>query len=160
MYLDGDRDLPSLVGTGTEDYIGTGWGQGAFATPHLGCLIADKGRGLYAFYRYHVPDPIYFETDCRVTIQAIGGYTRDGVRKLVSAGADLKPISVDPGPKFIPLFDQSDPLTLEMESFPDGWVNFWRRDDFSSTAYFYLDHPANALGVRNLEDRVSNLPSA
>jgi hypothetical protein len=27
MYLDGDTDLPTLVGTGTEDYIGTAWGQ-------------------------------------------------------------------------------------------------------------------------------------
>ncbi|MBK7710861.1 MAG: DUF2961 domain-containing protein [Bacteroidales bacterium] len=27
IYLDGDRGNPTLVGTGTEDYIGSGWGQ-------------------------------------------------------------------------------------------------------------------------------------
>lgn len=159
MYLDGDGDLPSLVGTGTEDYIGTGWGQGAFANAYQGCLIADKARGLYVFYRYHIPDPIYFETDCRVTLQAIGGSTRDEVRELVENGAELIPVSVDPGPEFLPLFDQSEPLTLETDAFPNGWVNFWRRDDFSSTAYFYLSHPANKLGVPGLEARMANLPS-
>ncbi len=30
IYIDGDKACPSLVGTGTEDYIGTGWGQGTF----------------------------------------------------------------------------------------------------------------------------------
>ena len=28
VYLDGDTDHPTLQGTGTEDYIGSGWGQG------------------------------------------------------------------------------------------------------------------------------------
>jgi hypothetical protein len=28
MYLDGDKNLPTIVGTGTEDYISTAWGQG------------------------------------------------------------------------------------------------------------------------------------
>src|SRR5689334_15514685 len=31
IYLDGDRERPTLNGTGTEDYIGTGYGQGAYA---------------------------------------------------------------------------------------------------------------------------------
>ena len=30
IYLDGDRELPTLVGTGTEDYVGTAWGQGEY----------------------------------------------------------------------------------------------------------------------------------
>jgi hypothetical protein len=30
IYLDGDRDFPTLSGTGAEDYIGTAWGQGKF----------------------------------------------------------------------------------------------------------------------------------
>lgn len=41
MYLDGDGDLATLVGTGTEDYIGTAWGQGKFINRYTGCLVAD-----------------------------------------------------------------------------------------------------------------------
>ena len=49
MYVDGDRDLPTIVGTGTEDYIGTGWGEGQFHTRYQGSLIADGKRGQYGF---------------------------------------------------------------------------------------------------------------
>lgn len=157
-YLDGDADHPSLVGTGTEDYIGSGWGQGTYAQAFQGSLVADSKAGHYCFYRYHVPDPVFFESACRVTIQDIGGTFRDGVRKLKAAGAELKPISVDTGPEFIRIFERRDWLDVDMPEFPDGWVNFWRRDDFSSTAYFYLDKPTNGLPVRTLKDRTEALP--
>ena len=35
VYLDGDKENPTLVGTGTEDYIGSGWGQGEYASTVL-----------------------------------------------------------------------------------------------------------------------------
>ena len=38
VYLDGDKEYPTLVGSGTEDYIGTAWGQGQFSTNTTGCL--------------------------------------------------------------------------------------------------------------------------
>ncbi len=60
MYLDGDKDYPTLVGSGTEDYIGTAWGQGQFSTRSTGCLVADSKNLQWSFYRYHVIDPIYF----------------------------------------------------------------------------------------------------
>ena len=41
VYLDGDRELPTLNGTGTEDYIGTGYGQGAYSQLYQGCPVAD-----------------------------------------------------------------------------------------------------------------------
>ena len=72
VYLDGDQQLPTLNGTGTEDYIGTGWGQGSYAQRYQGCLVADQEHMQYCFYRYHVPDPIYFRKEARVTIQQIG----------------------------------------------------------------------------------------
>jgi len=37
------------------------------------------------------------------------------------------------------LFDN--PMPLDDPNFPDGWVNFYRQDDVSSVAYFYLDRP-------------------
>ena len=51
VFLDGDTDFPTLVGTGTEDYIGTGWGQGIFNHRFQGCLIADREKHEWAFYR-------------------------------------------------------------------------------------------------------------
>src|SRR5579863_2834867 len=69
IYLDGDTDHPTLCGTGTEDYVGTGWGLGAYSHRYQGCPLADSARSRYAFYRYHVPDPIYFHSDIRVTCQ-------------------------------------------------------------------------------------------
>ncbi len=148
VFLDDDTDQPSLVGTGTEDYIGTGWGQGTFIQPFQGSLIADAKERTFCFYRFHVPDPVYFDSACRVTIQNLGGTFRDGVRKLIAAGAELKPVSVDTGPEFIRLFELAEPMDISSDKFPDGWVNFWRRDDFSATAYFYLDRPTNGLKAR------------
>lgn len=72
IYLDGDRDLPTLAGTGTEDYIGTGYGQGAYSHLYQGAPIADQDKRRYAFYRLHVNDPVYFRKEVRVTIQQIG----------------------------------------------------------------------------------------
>ena len=46
IYLDGDSDLPTLNGTGTEDYIGTGWGQGLFTHLYQGCLVAAQSSRL------------------------------------------------------------------------------------------------------------------
>ena len=53
MYLDHDSTYPTLSGTGTEDYIGTGWGQGQYAHLWHGCPIADHARMQYSFYRLH-----------------------------------------------------------------------------------------------------------
>ncbi|HEY5465849.1 MAG TPA: glycoside hydrolase family 172 protein, partial [Clostridia bacterium] len=37
-WLDGDGEFPSLIGTGAEDYLGTGWGLGEFRHRYQGCL--------------------------------------------------------------------------------------------------------------------------
>ncbi len=50
VYLDGDEALPTLCGTGTEDYIGTAWGQGQYAHLYQGCHIADHQNMQFAFY--------------------------------------------------------------------------------------------------------------
>ncbi len=84
MYLDGDSEHPTLVGTGTEDYIGTGWGQGTFVNRFQGSLVSDKAANQYTFYRYHIPDPVYFHRDLRVTIQQIGGDTKAHITELLN----------------------------------------------------------------------------
>ncbi len=85
FYLDGDQDWPTVCGTGTEDYFGGAWnfehpeGQyGVYSTPYLGLPQVILPDGLYhsqprfGMYRWHVPDPIRFGQNLRVTIQALG----------------------------------------------------------------------------------------
>lgn len=78
VYRDGDTDLPTICGTGLEDYVGTAWGMAAHTAPYAGVPLdvrepGSRGNPDYVgFYRWHLPDPIIFERDLRVTIQQIG----------------------------------------------------------------------------------------
>ncbi|WP_153798562.1 glycoside hydrolase family 172 protein [Foetidibacter luteolus] len=145
MFIDGDSKLPTINGTGTEDYIGTGWGQGAYNHLYQGCTVADEKTKQYCFYRFHVPDEIYFETDFKATIQKIGGGDYGQVKELQQKGVKLIPVSVATDTGFVRLFEVNPPLSLQDSNFPKGWVNFYRIDDYSATAYFYLDKPVSNL---------------
>ena len=143
----GDETYPTLCGTGTEDYIGTGWGQGYYAQRTQGCLIADSKAGQWAFYRYHVDDPVFFEPSCRVSIQTIGGTDKAKVIGMIDVGIPVIPVTVDtakPG-GFTRLMDLAKPVDLHSPELPEGWCNFWRQDDWCSTAYFYLNSPGGQL---------------
>jgi hypothetical protein len=129
IYLDGDTSLPTLNGTGTEDYIATGYGQGAYSQPHHGCPLADREAMRYGFYRYHVPDPVYFRKDVRVTVQQIGYFGTEEMGPMQVSGERF----VVAGPGRVPL-DLTKPNQL-----------FEREDDWSAVAYFYLDRPENGL---------------
>ncbi|RAW00824.1 glycoside hydrolase family 172 protein [Pseudochryseolinea flava] len=154
IYLDGDGELPTLNGTGTEDYIGTAWGQGAYNHLYQGCLVADEANRQWSFYRYHVPDPVYFQKDCQVTIQLMGGDMMPKVRSYVEKGAKLIPVTVH-GKDFIKLLEQNPIPQITDKNFPDGWTNFYRSDDVSATGYFYLDKPFTSLPpLPPVEERV------
>ncbi|MDR3269696.1 MAG: DUF2961 domain-containing protein [Tannerella sp.] len=145
FYLDGDTDYPTLCGTGTEDYIGTGWGQGRYVNRYQGCLIADPQNRMWTFYRFHVPDPVFFHTSCRVTLQQIGGSDYENVLALHQAGAALIPVTINLVEKgLLHLLDKEPSFSIDNPGFQASgrWVNFYRQDDLSSTAYFYLDKPA------------------
>ena len=164
VYLNGDDDFPTLVGTGTEDFIGTAWGQGEFSHRYQGCLVADREKDQWAFYRFHVKDPVYFAEGCRVTIQQIGGNEKAKVIELEQSGVPLVPISIHQAPMFVKLLEMSPVPELTDPSLPDGWTNFYRVDDVSATAYFYIDKPVTSLpalapvGVRTagLEDSAND----
>ena len=87
FYLDGDGDYPTICGTGTEDYFcgsynfdlgAANGGYREFTTPYSGLPQVLRPDGLYqsqtrfGMYRWHVMDPVRFEEDLRVTIQALG----------------------------------------------------------------------------------------
>jgi hypothetical protein len=158
IFLDGDRDFPTLAGTGTEDYIGTGWGQGAYSNTYSGCTIADDKNKQWTFYRYHVPDPVFFKQQCRVTLQQIGGESKTFVAGLQQAGVPLIPVTIDAGGILHHLYQKDSIVALNKPGLPDGWVNYYRSDDVSAVAYFYLDKPANRLPpLAPLSLRTANL---
>ena len=85
FYMDGDKDYPTICGTGTEDYFGGAWNfeepvgvYKTYSTPFLGMHQHVGGDGQikqgrrFGMYRWHIMDPIRFEQDMRVTMQALG----------------------------------------------------------------------------------------
>lgn len=70
LYMDGDTEFPTICGTGSEDYVGLSYGMQQ--TPYLyhGCSF--NKEGYISMYRWHLPDPIYWKEECRITIQQIG----------------------------------------------------------------------------------------
>jgi hypothetical protein len=147
IALDGDRsDAPTLVGTGTEDYIGTAWGQGAYIHRYQGAPIASWDvEGRWTFYRFHLPDPIFFKSDIEVALQQMGGARKNIVLGLQKKGAPMIPVTIDPGSRnnFQKLLESGKPLSDP--SLPDGHTNYYRSDDVAAVAYFYLDRPEAAL---------------
>ena len=127
MYLDGDRELPTLVGTGAEDYAGTSWGiRNESANLYQGVPFVDNDNMRFCLYRYHIPDPVYFRRDIRVTAQQIGLIEKD-----------------DPlYKKGIPIYRAGQGL-VERETGSFGL--FERQDDWSAVAYFYVDKPEDEL---------------
>lgn len=132
IYLDGDEKYPTLSGTGTEDYIGSGWGQKRYSHFYQGCHIADEEKFEYCFYRYHIPDPVYFDEDIRVTIQQIGLWTLPDRPVFYYNNSEIYCVN---GERF--------DFSKAAEGNSSGV--FERRDDWSSCAYFYLDAPENNL---------------
>lgn len=134
VYRDGDHQLPTICGTGLEDYVGTAWGMAAHFAPFGGAPLVvrrptEPGErsvtpDFVSFYRWHVPDPIVFTTELKVTIQQIGAaFFRQGEEERLAA------------------YDSTNPAAGR------GWIRdvfgllAWgiaeRVDDFCATAYVY-----------------------
>jgi len=85
VFVDGDTDYPSICYTGTEDYFCGSYNfenqqthqYEAFTTPYAGLPQIIRPDGLYrsqtrfGLYRWHLTDPIVFQKDIRLTIQAL-----------------------------------------------------------------------------------------
>ncbi|MBN1490360.1 MAG: DUF2961 domain-containing protein [Phycisphaerae bacterium] len=86
FYMDGDKDFATIVGTGTEDYFCGSYNfenrtthqYQEFTTPYVGMPQVIRPDGVYqsqqrfGLYRWHIMDPIRFEQNLKVTIQALG----------------------------------------------------------------------------------------
>lgn len=97
FFLDGDAEFPTICGTGTEDYFGGAWNFDVagryipYSTVFLGLhQILPPGRiyrphQRFGMYRWHTPDPIHFDHDLRVTVQALGWQSGGRYRPLENA---------------------------------------------------------------------------
>jgi hypothetical protein len=86
FYIDGDDEFPTICGTGTEDYFCGSYDfenketqqYQEFTTPYTGLHQVIRPDGVYSsqtrfgMYRWHITDPIRFQRDLKVTIQALG----------------------------------------------------------------------------------------
>jgi len=132
MYIDGDGQYPTLAGTGTEDYVGTGWGEGRYANRYQGCTVADDKNLQYGFYRFHTHDWVQFNQDLRVTMQQIGAGA-DPAQIRTTAQAAGRAVYKS-GPRSEPGLDE-----LRDHDY------FERQDDWAAVAFFYLDQPTDDL---------------
>jgi hypothetical protein len=86
FFLDGDREFPTICGTGTEDYFCGSYNfenhathkYQTFSTPYAGLAqvlppdkIYEAGQR-FSLYRWHITDPVHFKKDLKVTMQALG----------------------------------------------------------------------------------------
>jgi len=137
VFLNGDTSHPTICGTGLEDYVGSAWGMGRHAAPYGGCTLdvrAPEATGSHTqpdfvgMYRWHVPDPIMYATDLKVTVQQIGA-----VVFLPSQEADMAAI------------EESGRLAGNgWQRIADGTLIFGiveRVDDACATAYVYCREP-------------------
>jgi hypothetical protein len=141
IFRDGDRDLPTICGTGLEDYVGSAWGLGVHSAPYGGTPVVvptDPKRAgtrrlgdtaFVSFYRWHVPDPVMFATDLRVTIQQIGAaFFLNGEEEAKAAYERTNPVA---GAGWM----ASDRGLFH------AWGIVERRDDYCATAYVYCRSP-------------------
>ena len=135
FYMDGDREYPTICGTGTEDYIGFAWGMDERCTPQSGCPYCDNEKGRYSIYRFHGKDPIYFQQGLKLTVQQIGC----GSRKAVQAAFG----------------DRADVYTAWGETDEADLCYYERSDDYCSTVYWYQTLPTPAFP--KLPDRAARM---
>lgn len=76
FFMDGDKEFPTICGTGTEDYFCGSYGfPEVYTTAYAGNVLAQAGTTgpqKWSLYRWHIMDPVCFDKDLRVTIQALG----------------------------------------------------------------------------------------
>ena len=140
VYRDGDDDLPTICGTGLEDYVGTRLGHGRCTLAPYGGAPLDRARqpraaargnpDFVGFYRWHLPDPIMFERDLRVTIQQIGAAFFPRGQEAACSRRTRRPT---PPPARAGMRTRARPHR--------AWGIAERVDDYCATAYVYCREP-------------------
>ncbi len=105
FYVDGET-IPSISGTGTEDYFNDAWNMRVHSSLYTGCTVFEP-RGIDAritAYRWHIADPVMFTRSIRFEIERIGF-----------------------------LMDENGINVTQSGSRPDNWssVSFWYQDSIA-----------------------------
>jgi hypothetical protein len=129
FFMDGDKEFPTICGTGTEDYFCGAYNFDGgvidpnmtsayreYTTPYAGLPQVLRPDGTYqsqtrfGMYRWHIMDPIRFDTDLKVTIQAIGWRTEKKDRRYLPLQDDIASVAfwyqTIPAAPFPPLADR------------------------------------------------------
>lgn len=86
FYMDGDKEFPTICGTGLEDYFCGSYdfrnpitrdAYFPYSTPYCGmqAVLPDgfrRSQQRFGMYRWHLADPVCFEQELKVTVQALG----------------------------------------------------------------------------------------
>jgi hypothetical protein len=146
IYRDGDGNSPTICGTGLEDYAGSAFGLGRHHGPYAGAPLwlsapdADQSPlaapDFLSFYRWHLPDPVMFSKDLRVTLQQIG---------------------------WLPKLPSKEELERYKAIYTDGKSYAGlaeRRDDYCATAFIYCrtPQPVPRLDIRSATANVARMP--
>lgn len=126
IFIDGSP-LPTLHGTGTEDYFNTSWCPKELLThPYFGYARVNNETGWLGrthVYRFHINDPIYFDRSLRFTIEH--GHANDLTLELASVAywyqeqaAGVKPIAAREAREPKPTIGPRDMLR---------WRDAWRK---------------------------------
>ena len=155
MFLDGDSAHPTICGTGLEDYVGSAWGMGRHATLYGGCTLDVRAPDatdplsqpdFVGMYRWHLPDPVMYASDLKVTLQQIGGV-------LFPPGHEAEMAAIEDSGRLAGEGWQQ----IGGSGFTFGIVE--RIDDVCATAYVYCHEPQRVErldldgGVSDLERR-------
>ncbi|WP_018182041.1 glycoside hydrolase family 172 protein [Kaistia granuli] len=129
FFMDGDKEYPTICGTGTEDYFCGAYNFDGgvvdptmtseyreFTTAYAGLPQVIRPDGTYrsqtrfGMYRWHIMDPIRFESDLKVTIQALGWRTEKKDRRYLPLQDDIASVAfwyqTIPASPFPPLPDR------------------------------------------------------
>ena len=112
FFMDGDKEFPTICGTGTEDYFCGAYNFDGgvidpnmtsayreYSTAYAGLPQVLRPDGTYqsqtrfGMYRWHIMDPIRFDTDLKVTIQAIGWRTEKKDRRYLPLQDDIASVA-------------------------------------------------------------------
>jgi hypothetical protein len=135
FYFDGE-ELPTICGTGSEDYFDSAWCFGTYAAPEAGAPLVTSTIGpdegarheWVSFYRWHISDPVVFDRTLRATMQQIGA--------AVFAEADRDAYETFKG--------QVEPAGLGWNEGIRGLAGmglYERSDDWCGSAFVYLEEP-------------------
>jgi hypothetical protein len=72
IFIDGEAWPPALHGTGTEDYFNTAYCPAVkYDAPYHGVTLpgGPNWLGKISLYRFHIEDPIHFQSSLRMTIE-------------------------------------------------------------------------------------------